>query len=441
MNRLMFSTLKGRFMAIAISVITVLLVFKLVFQVSIYIGDVQREIDATLANTLSLGGTSLSLPYWNLDRQVMKSIASAILEDPNVVRVRVNNFHSLTEFIVDEEDYSFDKYSLVFGEGDIIYRDHTLGKLQIWITKEHYQKQLTKSIASVVAFSALEALFLLFALSKATERVTAPIKRLTESAELISKGNLEEKIIEESNDEIGILSLAFDSMRSQVKDHIQQLTKDQQEIRALYEEASALNETLEDLLDRLDGHYEETIRALANAIEVSDEYTKGHCDRVSRYALIIGKKLGLSSREMSVLSKAAILHDIGKIGVPHNILNKEGRLTNEEYDIIKNHSEIGYQILKDVEFLRDSATVIREHHERPDGKGYPKGLSAKSINTLSMIVGIADAYDAMTQARAYRKTPLSREQALIELMKYKGTQFSSEIVDVWVKTVIEEGDF
>ena len=142
--------------------------------------------------------------------------------------------------------------------------------------------------------------------------------------------------------------------------------------------------------------------ALANAIEASDAYTRGHCERVQKYALLIAEEIGMSTRERRNIHMAAILHDIGKIGVPMDILNKETPLTKEEFDAIKKHSDIGYQIMKDIEFLSESAQIVLQHHERFDGNGYNNGISGDSILLSARIIGIADAYDAMVKDRPYR---------------------------------------
>ena len=138
---------------------------------------------------------------------------------------------------------------------------------------------------------------------------------------------------------------------------------------------------------------------LAAALDARDTYTAGHSQRVASYALMIGRSAGLDSHELDVLHKTALLHDIGKIGVPDNVLLKEGRLTDEEFDQIKLHTVMGENILRQIEPLEAMAAFlpgVRSHHERYDGKGYPDGLSGSDIPQMGRIIAVADAYDAMT---------------------------------------------
>lgn len=181
-----------------------------------------------------------------------------------------------------------------------------------------------------------------------------------------------------------------------------------------------------------------TIKAFANAIEAKDTYTRSHCDRVTKYSVLIGEKMQLSYEELVNLHYASILHDIGKIGIPDVILNKEGPLTNEEYAIIKKHPEIGYEIIKDVKFLRKIAEILLQHHERIDGNGYPRGLIGKEIDKLAKIISVADSFDAMTSERNYRGKPLLKNVAIKELIDNRGTQFDQQVVDIFVQIVVDK---
>lgn len=235
----------------------------------------------------------------------------------------------------------------------------------------------------------------------------------------------------------GLLSRIY-SQRFKLVENKQELDRQYMEIEALYEETAAMNETLNDMFESLNESYKQTIKVLSNAIEANDEYTRGHCDRVTYYALNIAKKLGFSQIENEQLEFSSILHDIGKISVPHHILNKEEKLTDEEWNIINKHPSVGYDIIQEVSFLKDASLVVRHHHEKLDGSGYPDGLSNESIPLMSRIISIADAYDAMTSVRAYRKKPLTKTQAIEELVKNAGTQFDSQIVKLFVKLIIED---
>ena len=169
------------------------------------------------------------------------------------------------------------------------------------------------------------------------------------------------------------------------------------------------------------------IRALALALDARDPYTAGHSDRVSVLSVAIGRALNLPAADLEVIRLGALLHDIGKIGVPDEVLRKPGALTAAEYDKIKEHPLLGARILRSVPFLADHIPIVELHHERPDGQGYPHGLRDQDIPMSARIVHVADAYDAITSARAYRSGRPSGD-ALRELWRHAGTMFHAEIV-------------
>ncbi len=175
-------------------------------------------------------------------------------------------------------------------------------------------------------------------------------------------------------------------------------------------------------------NYFDTMNVLVRAIEANDPYTSGHSLRVSAYSEAIAMQLGLPQNKIDVIKSAALLHDIGKIGIDKNILNKTGKLENDEFETIKSHPEIGATIIADLSYLANMADIIRHHHERNDGKGYPDGLSYSSIPLETSILTIADSFDAMTTNRPYRHS-LSLEDALNEIKINAGTQFNPDIVD------------
>ncbi|SHH49032.1 HDIG domain-containing protein [Caloranaerobacter azorensis DSM 13643] len=185
--------------------------------------------------------------------------------------------------------------------------------------------------------------------------------------------------------------------------------------------------------------YMETIQALTNAMEAKDAYTSGHAERVGKYAVKLARALNLSDRRIENIKNAAILHDIGKIGIDDQILRKPGKLTYEEYEKIKKHPSIGAEILKEVNFLKEVSSIVRHHHERYDGKGYPDGLKEDEIPVEAAILAIADVYDAMTSDRPYRKA-LTKEVALSEIEKNAGTQFNPEFAKMFVKVMRNEGE-
>ncbi|GAB6161363.1 response regulator [Desulfothermus naphthae] len=181
----------------------------------------------------------------------------------------------------------------------------------------------------------------------------------------------------------------------------------------------------------------EIIRSLAKAVEAKDSYTKGHSDQVAYYGAKLGRKLGLTSDELDKLYWAGIVHDVGKIGIPDNILNKRGKLANEEFEIMKKHPVIGREILSQVETLKDIMPIIYHHHERVDGKGYPDGLKGEKIPFLARLISVVDAYDAMTSDRAYRKAmPPSKAASILE--EGAGRQWDEELVDYWLRVLKQE---
>ena len=180
-----------------------------------------------------------------------------------------------------------------------------------------------------------------------------------------------------------------------------------------------------------------TIQTLANAIDAKDPYTKGHSTRVSQYAMLMAEELGWEPERINDLRYAALLHDIGKIGVPDSILNNPKKLTDVEYDIIKSHTTMGSDILRDRTMIRSAEDVARSHHERYDGRGYPAGLKGTEISEEARIVAIADAFDAMSSNRIYRKA-CDPDYITRELEQGRGTQFDPEYADMFLK-LLKEG--
>lgn len=175
----------------------------------------------------------------------------------------------------------------------------------------------------------------------------------------------------------------------------------------------------------------EIVRVFVLALENHDEYTKGHSDQVATLALEIGQKMGLSPKDINDLMWASIVHDIGKLAIPSQILNKPGKLTDKEYDTIKDHVVIGANYLKESPELEDISDLILHHHERFDGKGYPYGIMGEDIPLLSRIITLADAWDAMVSERPY-KVARTKEEALEEIQKEAGKQFCPEVVKVFI---------
>ncbi|WML48024.1 HD-GYP domain-containing protein [Neobacillus sp. PS3-34] len=183
-----------------------------------------------------------------------------------------------------------------------------------------------------------------------------------------------------------------------------------------------------------------TVFSLAKTIDARDPYTAYHSSNVADYAKSIAREMGLSEKEIDSIYLAGLIHDIGKISMPDSILQKEGRLTEEEYTIMKKHPDEGYRIIKDIKRLQELGItdMVLYHHERPDGKGYPKGLKGDAIPLGALILGVADAYDAMTTNRSYRQK-LAVETAANELTRNIGTQFDPIAANTLIQILIREG--
>lgn len=193
------------------------------------------------------------------------------------------------------------------------------------------------------------------------------------------------------------------------------------------------------LYDEQQQTYLNTIQALVSAIEASDSYTRGHSERVTRYSLELGKRMNLSQDRLQILERAAILHDIGKIGVDLSLLHKEGKLTPGDIRELQQHPAIGMHILEPISFLKEVRVCIGQHHERYDGMGYPGRIKKDEQLLESRILTVADSFDAMTTDRPYRKG-FSLEAAIEELQENAGTQFDPSIVEIFTE-LLEEGVF
>jgi HD-GYP domain-containing protein (c-di-GMP phosphodiesterase class II) len=182
----------------------------------------------------------------------------------------------------------------------------------------------------------------------------------------------------------------------------------------------------------------DTLLSLVSTIEAKDPYTKLHSHRVTQWSVEIAKAMKLPQGDQDIIKSSGILHDIGKIGIPDSILMKPGKLTGEEYQIIKTHPMIGENIVKPLNFLPKEMAVIRHHHERWDGRGYPDGLKGKDTPLVARILAVADAYDAMTSERVYRKAK-KEEVAFFEIQRCSGTQFDPAVVESFVGLIESNG--
>lgn len=193
----------------------------------------------------------------------------------------------------------------------------------------------------------------------------------------------------------------------------------------------SINEELSDTYEKLEQAYLESIQTLRYTVEAKDTYTRGHSDRVSEYSVLIGKYLGLPEADLDTLKIGGLFHDIGKIGVPDSILQKNGKLDDDEYSQIKQHPNIGVHILSHAKIFQNILPIVEHHHEKYDGTGYPSRLAGEDIPYLARIAAVADSFDAMTSKRAYRDS-LPIDVVIAEFEKFRGTQFDPNIDDVFL---------
>jgi len=236
--------------------------------------------------------------------------------------------------------------------------------------------------------------------------VTQPVRNLVEGTRKIASGDLAHKVEIKSKDEIGELAEAFNAMAGNL------LTSRQ----------------------NLHDYFYRVVQAMVRSLEAKDHYTRGHSDRVAEYSGKIAKVMGFPEEKVEMLKKAAQLHDIGKLGIHEDILNKKSELSDSEWDLIHQHPAVGEEILKPIFLEEEMLAVVRNHHERYDGKGYPDGLKGDQINIFAQIVSVADSYDAMTSSRSYR-VALSEQEAVSRLRTGCGTQFNTLIVEAFIKAL------
>lgn len=273
----------------------------------------------------------------------------------------------------------------------------------------YIQKALLKRLFSLILFCAIAfsigsilSIFLI-------KQVTTGIRNLDGAVLSLERGNYDTNIEAPTNDEIGHLAQTFNNMRLSLK-------KSVEELKGMW-------------LKEKKAHLE-SILTLSKAIEIRDPYTRGHIERVSQYSVLIAKKLGISDQNIEELQYGCMLHDLGKLGVNIDVLEKPVKLNAEEQEKIRMHPIHGAEILKDIEFLKIAREITLYHHERFDGKGYPYGLKGEKIPLLARIVSLADAFDAMVTDRPYRKM-LSDEEAFSIIKSEAGKQFDPQICYVF----------
>jgi len=275
--------------------------------------------------------------------------------------------------------------------------------------------------------------------------------RVAQSGKAIFVENIETDIRFLRSNQINYYSKSFISVPLRVKNRIVGVLNvnasesnhkfEERDVRLLTILADQAAITLEniELYDNLQNFYLEMVQTLARAIDAKDSYTHEHADRARHFARMICGKLNLPEAMIRHIEYAALMHDIGKIGIDETILHKPGKLTQEERDVIKRHPSIGNRIIAPVAFLSPVAPMVLYHQEWFNGQGYPEGLAGEEIPLGARIVAVIDAFDAMTSDRPYRKA-LSREIGMSELKKCSGTQFDPRVVNVFLEILEEEAN-
>lgn len=205
------------------------------------------------------------------------------------------------------------------------------------------------------------------------------------------------------------------------------------------DEIKRINEELSESNEKLEKAYLDMVQTLRYTVEAKDTYTRGHSDRVSEYSVLIGEKLGLPEDQIKTLRIGGLFHDIGKIGIPDSILLKPDKLSDDEYSQIKNHPSIGAHILGSAEIFKDIIPIVKHHHERYDGNGYPSRLKGEEIPYIARIAAVADTFDAMTSRRSYRG-PIDIEHVKEEIKRCEGTQFDPQIAEVFLEILNNDYD-
>lgn len=268
-------------------------------------------------------------------------------------------------------------------------------------------------LGAIVLFGFIDIIITYSLFANIQDRLSQSYIKISDWTQKIKKGDLTTRLTFSKNSDLYYIAESFNTMADIMEELV---VVNENKIRQLNDK----NKELEDINKDL-------VAALVSAIEAKDKYTLGHSKRVSEYAVMLAKKLNMPQEKIEEIRIAGMLHDIGKIGVSDEILNKSSRLTEEEYEEVKKHPAIGSWILNTLNLSDATMDAINYHHERYDGKGYPLGLSGKEVSLEAQIVAISDAYDAMTSDRPYRKA-MSRMAAINEIKKCATTQFNPELV-------------
>lgn len=298
--------------------------------------------------------------------------------------------------IKNKESQAKIKYLFIKDDGTPIYA------LDIFYSIEEYSKMFKNIVPQIYKLVFIVSLLVFLGIFHYIRSINKVFTNIIEGIDNVAKGNYDFKM-KESN----IV-----------------------EFNKLITHTNVMSKLIQNKMNDLVEQHFDTMNVLNSVIEAKDPYTKGHSERVSNYSVLIGKEMGL--KDINFLREAAMLHDIGKISIPESILLKNGALTSEEYEVIKGHSEAGYNILCNAKAFEKIKIPVREHHERYDGRGYPNGLAAEDISIEARIIAVADTFDALTSDRAYRKG-MNFEKAIEIIKENSGTQFDPKVVESFLR--------
>jgi HD-GYP domain-containing protein (c-di-GMP phosphodiesterase class II) len=381
------------------------------FQLNFLVAETSKRGEL-LAKSLLI---SVKEPLLDRDLLSLSSAVEAIRREPDVVSAWILD-HQGAVVIRSDAEPGPRAAGLTSGRGaparddvmvfsaPVTYGPRTIGSVHVGMGMAHADRTLAQTRRHVVrtmVFGLMIGMAGTFALARFFVK---PVDLLVAAIHEAARGNLDIQVPVHRRDEIGVLAESFNTMIADLR-------------------------VAADSIQR--GYLDMTI-ALAAAIEAKDEYTRGHCQRVSAYAIEIGTRLALPDHTMRDLELAAILHDIGKIGIDEAILRKPTRLTFEEMQAMHEHPAIGERILRSVEPLHLVASYIIYHHEHYDGRGYPHGARGEEIPLIARIISVADAYDSMSSRRPYRET-LPEEESLTRLRTKAGSQFDPQIVSIFLE--------
>jgi len=347
----------------------------------------------------------------NSDAEKVKAFKKALNENINVIyTVQQKDYEIITKYIpytIETFNYSNSQYVL-----ELTYTTEPIStSLKEWFIKQSLFIFLL--IIIIIVFFVYYNYFLV-----------APINNMLIAFDEVNRNNFSVRIPAKGNPELKKATLSFNKMAANIE--------------ILLVDVKVNEKKLIKAFDKVETGYFETVRALVNSINAKDKYTSTHCEHVMNLSIMLGEYLLLSEKELESIRYGSLLHDIGKIGIEDQILNKPGVFTNEEYIKIKEHPQIGYDIIKNINFLSSASDIILSHHEKIDGTGYPNALKGNQTPYLARIIAITDAFDAMTSQRIYKVKIMTVTEAFNELTRCSGTQFDEDLVNAFIKSYSEK---